>query len=87
LCTYFLYTVSHPDQYGAPTIDLSLDEEAKDVSMSSFTASEAQMKLEQVIGPEKVRLFKHIDIPDLFASLPSGHKIQCIWVLFWSLHN
>jgi len=49
LCSYFLHTVSHPDRYGAPIIDLSLDEEAKSVSMSSFTASEAQVKLERVI--------------------------------------
>ena len=37
-------------------------------------------------GPEKVRLFHHVDLPDLFPSLPNVQNIQHIWVMFWSLY-
>ena len=47
LCSYFLYTISHPDQYGSPIIDLSNDKEAQIDSKPLLT--EAQVKLERVI--------------------------------------
>ena len=46
LCSYFLYTISHPDRYGAPIIDLSKDKEAQIVS--NMTLTHVQTSIERV---------------------------------------
>ena len=38
-------------------------------------------------GPEKVRLFKNINIPSLFPTLSNKEKLQSLWVTFFKLIN
>ena len=38
-------------------------------------------------GPEKLRLFQHINIPDLFPRLPESQKLQKLWIDFMSIYN
>ena len=38
------------------------------------------MKWRDLTGPEKKRLFEHIDIPALFPSLENSQKIQKLWI-------
>ena len=37
------------------------------------------LKWRDLTGPEKVRLFRAIKIPELFPALPSGEKVQQLW--------
>ena len=57
LCSYFLYSIFHPDRCGAPIIDSLKDKEAEFSSSTSYT--EAQIKLERVI----VKVFHTYNIP------------------------
>ena len=43
------------------------------------------MKWRDLTGPEKKRLFEHIDIPALFPSLENSQKIQKLWNEFVTL--
>ena len=45
------------------------------------------MKWRDLTGPEKKRLFKHMDIPTLFPSLENTQKIQQLWNDFITLVN
>ena len=45
------------------------------------------MKWRDLTGPEKKRLFEHIDIPTLFPSLENSQKIQKLWNEFIALVN
>ena len=56
LCSYYLYSVSRPDKYGRPTVDLSKDPEA---TVKLSTLSESQVLLERVI----TKVFNHNAIP------------------------
>ena len=38
-------------------------------------------------GPEKLRVFQHINIPDLFPRLPEAHTTQKLWVDFMAIYN
>ena len=37
------------------------------------------LKWRDLTGPEKLRLFRAIKIPELFPALPSGEKVQQLW--------
>ena len=53
-----------------------------------YTSQETkQMQWRDLTGPEKIRLFKNIDIPKLFPSLPNDAILQDIWTEFWRLFN
>ena len=56
LCSYYLYSVSRPDKYGRPMVDLSKDPESR---VESSTLSESQLELECVI----TEVFNHNAIP------------------------
>ena len=45
------------------------------------------MKWRDLTGPEKIRLFKNIDIPKFFLALQHGALLQDIWIKFWRLFN
>ena len=45
-CSYFLYSISHPGKSGAPTVDLSTDEEAR---VDANSLSDQNLALERVI--------------------------------------
>ena len=45
------------------------------------------MKWRDLTGPEKKRLFEHIDIPTLFPSLENQQNIQKLWNEFIALVN
>ena len=44
-----------------------------------------KLKWRDLTGPEKVRLFSHIDIPALFPSLEAKEKLQELWTVFFKL--
>ncbi len=50
--------------------------------------SEETKKLQwrDLTGPEKIRLFTHIDLPELFPLLPNVSNIHHLWMQFWRLH-
>ena len=51
-----------------------------------YTCKETkQMKWRDLSGPEKITLFKNIDIPKFFPAVPNGALIQDIWKEFWRL--
>ena len=39
-----------------------------------------ELKYRDLTGPEKVRLFKNINIPSLFPTLSNKEKLQSLWV-------
>ena len=43
------------------------------------------IKWRDLTGPEKIRLFKNINIPSLFPDLRTKHKLQQIWEKFFEL--
>ena len=43
------------------------------------------LKWRDLTGPEQIRLFKNINIPSLFPSLPRKDEIQQVWTKFYSL--
>ena len=46
-----------------------------------------ELKYQDLTGPEKVRLFKNINIPSLFPTLSNKEKLQSLWVTFFKLIN
>ena len=42
-----------------------------------------ELKYQDLTGPEKVRLFKNINIPSLFPTLSNKEKLQSLWVTFF----
>ena len=46
-----------------------------------------EVKYRDLTGPEKVRLFKNIDIPSIFPSLPKKEELQNLWTNFFNLIN
>lgn len=45
------------------------------------------MKWRDLVGPEKLKLFSKIDVPELFPDLPEGDKVQQIWKDFLAVYN
>ena len=43
------------------------------------------LKWRDLTGPEQIRLFKNINIPSLFPSLPHKDKIQQLWTEFYTI--
>lgn len=53
-----------------------------------YTSKETkQLQWRDLTGPEKIRLFKNINIPSLFPALPNAAIMQDIWMEFWRLFN
>ena len=44
-----------------------------------------ELKYHDLTGPEKIRLFENITIPQLFPLLPNKEKIQSLWQEFYTL--
>lgn len=46
-----------------------------------------QLKWRDLNGPEKIRLFKHMDIPKYFPNIPNASVIQDVWSEFVRLFD
>ena len=46
-----------------------------------------QIKWHDLVGPEKIKLFLKLIIPELFPDFPQGDKIQKIWQDFMAIYN
>ena len=46
-----------------------------------------QVKWRDLIGPEKIKLFSKLVIPELFPDFPQGDKVQKIWQDFMAIYN
>ena len=58
------------------------------ISFKWYTCEDSnQLKWRDLTGPEKLRLFNRMDIPNLFPSLPNGSKVQHVWSVFMNLMN
>ena len=44
-----------------------------------------RLQFRDLTGPEKIRLFENINIPELFPTLPSKNEVQNLWKRFYSL--
>jgi len=50
------------------------------ISFHMYVDKESKhLKWRDLTGPEKLKLFKHIEIPDLFPKLSNGQKVQQLW--------
>ena len=47
LCSHYLYTITHPDKYGKPQIDLSEDKDVSDINIPPEISSPA---IERIIA-------------------------------------
>ena len=47
-----------------------------------WNIKDSKLTWRDLTGPEKIRLFNSIHIPDLFPSLPNKNKIQQLWLTF-----
>ena len=64
-----------------------LNEECK-VSFHFYTdKSSRNTKWRDLVGPEKIKLFKKIVIPELFPDFPQGNKVQKIWKDFLAIYD
>lgn len=50
-----------------------------------FSGPYHKLQWRDLTGPEKIKLFKHIDLPEFFPNLPNVHKIHHLWMGFWRL--
>jgi len=48
----------------------------------SWNIKDSKLTWRDLTGPEKIRLFNSINIPDLFPSLPNKDQIQQLWLTF-----
>ena len=56
------------------------------VHFSWYTSRESkELQWRDLNGPEKIRLFNNIDIPQYFPALSNGSALQDIWIEFWRL--
>ena len=64
-----------------------LNEQCK-MSFHFYTDKDSkQVKWRDLVGPEKLKLFSKIDIPELFPDFPQGDKVQQIWKDFLAIHS
>ena len=53
-----------------------------------YTEKESKhLKWRDLTGTEKLKLFKQIDIPNLFPGYPNGDNVQGIWRRFFNIYN
>ena len=74
ICAYsfYLYSISHPDKNGVPTIDLTKDSDCK---VNTTGVTETQLAIERVIR----KVFAHYSIP-LEVSDPIRNSFKCkLW--------
>lgn len=58
------------------------------ISFHMYVDKESKhLKWRDLTGPEKVRLFKAIKIPELFPALPNGEKVQQLWNNLQSIYK
>ena len=55
--------------------------------MVHITGNKANAMAGDLAGPEKIRLFKSINIPKVFPVLPNAAILQDIWTEFWHLFH
>ena len=46
-----------------------------------------QVKWRDLVGPEKMKVFSKLVIPELFPDFPQGDKVQKIWQDFMGIYN
>lgn len=64
-----------------------LNEQCK-ISFHFYTdKGSKEMKWRDLVGPEKLKLFSKINLPELYPDLPNVEKIQKIWKDFLSIYN
>ena len=64
-----------------------LNEDCKICFKWNMDKDSKELKYRDLTGPEKVRLFKNINIPSLFPTLSNKEKLQSLWVTFFELIN
>lgn len=64
-----------------------LNNECK-VSFHFYTDKDSKnVKWRDLVGPEKIKLFSKIVIPELFPDFPQGDKVQKIWKGFLAIYD
>ena len=64
-----------------------LTDECK-ISFHFYTEKESkEVKWRDLVGPEKLKLFSKINLPQMYPDLPNIQKIQEIWKDFLSIFN
>ena len=57
------------------------------IAKSALSGIWTRIEISRFNGPEKVRLFKIINIPSLFPTLSNKEQLQSLWVTFFELIN
>ena len=69
------------------TYETFLNEECK-VSFHFYTDKESKnVKWRDLVGPEKIKVFTKLVIPELFPNFPQGDKVQKIWKDFLAIYD
>ncbi len=51
----------------------------------SISQETKKLQWRDLTGPEKIKLFKHTDDPEIFPNIPNIQKIHHLWMGFWRL--
>ena len=74
-----------PNSIHLKTYENFLNKECK-IRFRWFVDKESKtFKWRDLTGPEKIRLFQHIDHPTLFPALEKKHELQLLWSEFFNL--